>query len=342
MSKFKPGRGLDIGTSYIIVGRTPKEGEDGITYTEMRDCFFKLEPKSKIARQIIEKGLNGQRYFQDGDDFVVVGQDAIERAIERNQSTFRPMVRGVLSPKERRARSILRFILAHVLGEPVAENEKVIYSVPSQPIDRKTSDYDVAFHQDALRNDLAEMGFDGASIPEAEAVCYSELGGDGYTGIGMSWGAGMVNCCLMSAGEGILHWATTRSGDWIDQMAALASAAAETVVQVEKENGGFVVGEEVEDDSILSAVSIYYDRLIDYTASAMVTQLIKTDRPFKEPVPIVLAGGTARAKGFCKAFARALKEHAGDDLPFEIKEVRLAKDPLRAISRGCLLASELA
>jgi hypothetical protein len=341
MSKFKPGRGLDIGTSYIIVGRAPAEGE-GITYTEMRDCFFRLEPKSKIARQIIEKGLNGQKYFKDGNDFVVVGQDAIERAIERNASTFRPMVRGVLSPKERRARSILRFILGHVLGKPVGEEEKIIYSVPSQPIDRKQSEYDVAFHQDALRNDLDAMGFKGTAIPEAEAVCYSELGSDGYTGIGMSWGAGMVNCCLMSAGEGILHWATTRSGDWIDQRAALASDAPETVVQVEKENGGFSVGTEVDGDPILSAIAIYYQRLIDYTAKAMVSQLVKTDRPFKDPVPVVLAGGTARAEGFCKAFAAALKEHAGEDLPFEIKEVRLAKDPLRAISRGCLLAAELA
>jgi len=341
MSEFKPGRGLDIGTSYIIVGRTPKEGSE-VSYTEMRDCFFKLEPKSKIARQIIEKGLAGQKYFKDGADFIVVGQDAIERAIERNASTFRPMVRGVLSPKERRARSILRFILGHILGEPVAENEKVIYSIPSQPIDRKASEYDVAFHQDALKNDLKEMGFEGSAIPEAEAVCYSELGDDGYTGIGMSWGAGMVNCCLMSAGEGILHWSTTRSGDWIDQMAAISSDAPETVVQVEKESGGFKVGHEVEGDPILSAVSIYYDRLIDYTTQAMVTQLVKTDRPFKAPLPVVLAGGTARAKGFIKWFEERLKEHAGDDLPFEIKEVRLAKDPLRAISRGCLLASELA
>jgi hypothetical protein len=308
----------------------------------MRDCFFKLSPKSKIARQIIERGLNGQKYFCDGDDFIVVGQDAIERAIERNASTFRPMVRGVLSPKERRARSILRFILSHVLGGPVAEKEKIIYSVPSQPIDRKTSDYDEAFHQDALRNDLAEMGFEGSAIPEAEAVCYSELGGAGYTGIGMSWGAGMVNCCLMSSGEGILHWSTTRSGDWIDQRAALASDAPETVVQVEKESGGFEVGVEVDGDPILSAVAIYYGRLVDYTAQAMVSQLVKTDRPFKEPVPVVLAGGTARAQGFCDRFAEALQEHAGDTLPFEIKEVRLAKDPLRAISRGCLLAAELA
>lgn len=341
MSDFKSGIGLDLGTSWILTARMPAEGE-GITYTEMRDCFFRLEPKSKIARQIIERGLNGQQYFKDGDDFIVVGQDAIERAIERNASTFRPMVRGVLSPKERRARSILRFILGHVLGKPAAEGEKVIYSVPSQPIDLKRSQFDVAFHEDALKNDLKEMGFEGSAIPEAEAVCYSELADDGYTGIGMSWGAGMVNACLMSSGEGILYWATTRSGDWLDQMAALASDAPETVVQVEKENGGFTVGEEVDGDPILSAVSIYYDRLIDYTAQAMVTQLIKTDRPFKEPISIVLAGGTARAEGFCEAFAGALEEHAGEDLPFSIKEVRLAKDPLRAISRGCLLASELA
>lgn len=337
---FKLGRGLDVGTSYLLQARM---AENGIVYTEMRDCFFKLEPKSKIARQIIEKGLHGQTYFKDGDSFIVVGQDAIERAIERNQSTFRPMVRGVLSPKERRARNILRFILGYILGEPVEPGEKVIYSVPSQPIDIEARAFDVNYHEDALKNDLVEMGFEASGIPEAEAVCYSELSADGYTGIGMSWGAGMVNCCLMSSGEGILHWATVRGGDWLDQMAAIASNTPETVVQVEKEAGGFTVGAAGEDDDpILSAISIYYRRLIDYTAAAMVTQLKKTDRPFKESIPVVLAGGTSRARGFAAAFKAALEEHSNGNLPFSIKEVRLAKDPLRAISRGCLLAAELA
>jgi hypothetical protein len=342
MIRHKPGRGLDLGTSYVIVGRTLKGGR--INYTEMRDCFFELMPKTRISRQIMIKGLEGQKYFQDGDKFIVIGQDAIERAIERHESTFRPMERGVLSPKERRARSILRFILKYILGEPVEPNERIIYSVPSQPIDMLANQFDIAFHQDAISNDLQDLGFAPSAIPEAEAVCYSELRDENYTGIGMSWGAGMVNVNLMSSGESVIHWSTTQSGDWIDRMAAISSDVPDTVVQVEKEQGEFVVGEEVPGDPLLSSIAIYYKRLIDYTVKLMIKQLTRAGKMPKllRPVPIVLAGGTAQAKGFKEAFERSWEKNLNGELPFSIKEVRLAKDPLRAISRGCLLASELA
>lgn len=338
MSEYKPGRGLDVGTSQLVMGRSAEDGR--VSYTEVRDCFFRLEPKTSISRKIIEKGLKGQTFFKDGDAFVVVGQDAIERAIERNQSTFRPMVRGVFSPKERRARAILRFILSHILGEPQVKSEHIVYSIPSQPMDLPRSQFDISFHEDALSNDMAELGYHAEAIPEAEAVCYSELRDDGYTGIGMSFGAGMVNTCLMSSGEGILHWSTTRSGDWIDRMASVATDTPDTVIQVEKEHGKFVVGQESSDDPIMSAIAIYYGRLVDYTVKAMASQLMGAAAlpKFKDPIPLVLSGGTALASGFLEAFSAALDE---EELPFEIKEVRLAKDPLRAVARGCLLASEL-
>jgi len=165
-----------------------------------------------------------------------------------------------------------------------------------------------------------------------------------------SFGAGMVNACLMSSGEGIVHWSTTRSGDWIDRMAAISTAQEDTLVQVEKEGSDFTVGIEVTNNPILSAVSLYYTRLIDYTVQHMIWRLIKAeDLPnFTKPLPIILAGGTSRAKGFTDEFKKILEMRNKDidstvpgTLPFQIKEVRAASNPLRAVSRGCLLASQL-
>ena len=64
---------------------------------------------------------------------------------------------------------------------------------------------------------------------------------------------------------------------------------------------------------------------------------------FTEPLPIVLAGGTSQAQGFVEQFERILQERNQGDkiLPFIVKEVRAAKIPLRAVSRGCLIASAL-
>ena len=343
--KFESGRGLDIGTSFIIASRK-QEAADQVLYTKFRDAFFQMKPTSPIAKKMMEKGLKGQQYFSDVDgSFIVVGQDAIERAVERNQSARRPLQRGVIAPREKQARRILRHIFKEILGEPLEEGEKLVYSVPAQPIDQDAEDFDVGFHCDALNNDLAALGYQAQPLAEAEAICYAELENDDYSGLCCSFGAGMVNVCLMSSGEGILHWSTTRSGDWIDRMAAQATASPDTVVQIEKEHTKFMIGEEMSGNPILSAVSLYYVRLIDYTIQHLLQRINSAnDLPkFTKPLPIVISGGTSRAGGFVEQFKKSLNEKnvGSDELPFEVKEVRSAADPLLAVSRGCLLASRL-
>jgi len=348
--KFISGRGLDVGTSFIITSREFDEGGK-IRYTEFRDAFFRIKGATTIARQMIEKGLKGQQYFSEADgSFIVVGMDAIERAVERHQSANRPLVRGVISPKEKQARRILRHIFKEVLEKPLAEGEKVVYSVPAQPVDQTSDNFDVGFHTDALNNDIKDLGFSPVPLPEAEAICYSELEKEDYSGCCLSFGAGMVNACLMSSGEAVCHWSTTKSGDWIDRMASVATAQPDTVVQLEKENTEFNIGYENPNNPIISAVSLYYVRLIDYTIEHMIRRLNQAgDLPkFTQPIPIIAAGGTSRAKGFVNKFKERLEwfndpetSPLTDQLPFEIKEIRLAEDPLRAVARGCLLASQL-
>lgn len=338
--QFLNGRGLDIGTSFIISSREYIENSK-VLYTEFRDAFLRIKSASPISKKVIEKGLKGQQYFEDTDgSYVVLGQDAIERSIERNISVERPLVKGIISPKQKQARHILRYIFKEILGSPQIEGEKLCFSVPAQPVDQDNNDFDVGYHEDALKNDLSSLGYLATPISEAEAVCYSELESTNYTGISMSWGAGMVNVCLMSSGEAILKWSTCKSGDYVDRMAAASTASVDTVVQVEKESGKFIIGQEVPGNIILSAVSSYYVRLIDYTVQYLVQYISSAANlpKFSEPIPIIIAGGTSRANGFIEQFQKSLSVHS---LPFQIKEVRSATDPLRAVARGCLIASQL-
>jgi len=332
-------KGLDIGTSFVIGAAN---GEDNsVQYTEVRDAFFRMKASSPVALSMMEKGLRGQSYFKDSDgSFIVIGQDAIERAIERHMSASRPMSKGIISPKERDARRILKFILSEVVGKPSVDNEKLIFSIPAQPIDQPADEFDTGFHEDALRNDLREIGYDAHPINEAEAICYSELEKDNYTGLICGFGAGMMNACVMSSGEAIVKLATSRSGDFIDRMSAVSTGQPDSVVQVEKENGIFTIGQEVPGNPILSAVSAYYVRLIDYTVRCLSDALSKSSTlpKFTAPIPIVIAGGTSRANGFLDCFRTSLLK---ESLPFDIKEVRHAIDPLRSVARGCLIASSL-
>ena len=59
---------------------------------------------------------------------------------------------------------------------------------------------------------------------------------------------------------------------------------------------------------------------------------------FKNPLPVVIAGGTSRAKGFVPLFAAKLAENG---FPLPVSEVRHANDPLHAVARGCLIAAKI-
>lgn len=331
-------KGLDVGTSFIVLS---SEGKDGkVEYKDFRDAFYVIKPTTPIATKMIEKGLTGKSFVKDVDgSFIILGKDAIEKAVERNDSAKRPMFRGVVSSKEKDARRILAYILKEVAGKSSTAGEKLVFCVPAQPVDQEDEDFDVGYHEDVVKTVLSECGYDARAINEAEALCYSELDKDDYTGVCLSWGAGMVNVCVMLNGEPVVKFSTTKSGDWIDRMSAVATGETDSVVQAEKEGGDFTVGQP-NDNQVLAAVASYYDRLIDYTTKQLVSAMDghKLLPKFKDPLPVVVAGGTTKAKGFVQHFEKKLSEN-GFTLP--VKEVRHAADPLHAVARGCLIASQI-
>jgi len=334
----KSGKGLDVGTSFVVLASEQNDGS--IQYKDIRDAFYVIKPATPIAAKMIEKGLVGKTFVRTGSgSFVIIGKDAIEKAVERNESVKRPMYRGVLSSKEKDARKILSYILTEAAGSPSVDDEKIVFCIPAQPVDQGDDDFDVGYHEDVVKKVLSELGYTPKAINEAEALCYAELEKDDYTGLALSCGAGMINACVMLNGEVVTTFATTKSGDWIDRMSAVATGQTDSVVQAEKEAGDFVIGEP-NDNQVLAAVSAYYERLIDYTTKQLTATLsTHKDMPrFKNPLTIVIAGGTAQAKGFAECFAKKLKENS---FPFEIKEVRMAIDGIHSVAKGCLIASHL-
>lgn len=331
-------KGLDVGTSFIVLATDAEDST--VEYKDFRDAFYAIKPTTPVATKMIEKGLAGKVFVKDEDGtFILLGQDAIEKAVERNDSAKRPMFRGVVSPKEKDAKRVLAFILQEVVGKAATENEPIVFCVPAQPVDQDDTDFDVGYHEDVVKLILTGAGYAPRAINEAEALCYSEFENDDYTGVGLSFGAGMVNVCVMLNGEPTVLFSTTKSGDWVDRMAAVAINEPDSVVQAEKEHGSFVVGQPNE-NPILGAVASYYERLIDYTTKQLAAALVghKSLPKFKEPLPIAIGGGTSRATGFVKLFAEKL---VANGFPLPLKEVRHANDPLHAVARGCLIAAKI-
>lgn len=330
-------KGLDVGTSYIVMS---SEVADSIQYKDFRDAFYIIKPTTPVATKMIEKGLAGKVFIKDSDgSFILLGKDAIEKAIERNDTAKRPMYRGVVSAKEKDAKRILAFILKEVVGQASEADEKIVFCVPAQPVDQEDDDFDVGYHEDVVKTILSECGYAPKAINEAEALCYAELEKEDYTGIGISCGAGMTNVCVMLNGEPTVVFSTTKSGDWIDRMSAVATGEPDSVVQVEKEGGNFVIGEP-NDNPVLAAVSAYYERLIDYTTKNLSVALSshKALPKFKNPLTIVVAGGTSQAKGYIENFIKKIEING---FPVPIKEIRHASDPLHSVSKGCLIAAKV-
>jgi hypothetical protein len=330
-------KGLDVGTSYIVLS---SENNNKIQYKDFRDAFYIIKPTTPVATKMIEKGLAGKTFIKDSDgSFILLGKDAIEKAIERNDTAKRPMYRGVVSAKEKDAKRILAFILKEVAGQASEPNEKIVFCIPAQPVDQENDDFDVGYHEDVVKTILSECGYSARSVNEAEALCYAELESEDYTGIGVSCGAGMTNVCVMLNGEPTVLFSTTKSGDWIDRMSSVATGEPDSVVQVEKEGGGFTIGQPV-DSPVLAAVSAYYERLIDYTSKNLSSALSnhKSLPKFKNPLTIVVAGGTSQAKGYIENFKIKMEENG---FPIAIKEIRHASDPLHAVAKGCMIAAKV-
>jgi hypothetical protein len=329
--------GLDVGTSFII---SSSYDGDNIKFNDFRDAFYVIKPTTPIASKMVEKGLKGKVFIKDVDgSFVILGKDAIEKAVERNETARRPMYRGVVSVKEKDAKRVLAYILKEVVGKAKEKNEKLVFCVPAQPVDQEDDDFDVGYHEDVVKTILSEVGYDARSVNEAEALCYAELEDSDYTGIGISCGAGMTNVCVMLNGEPTVVFSTTKSGDWVDRMSAVATGEPDSVVQVEKEGGGFKVGEP-NDSPVLSAVASYYERLIEYTAKQLSRALSghKSLPKFKDAIKVVVAGGTSQADGYIEKLHEKLLE---SDFPLEIEVVKHADDPLHSVSKGCLIAASI-
>lgn len=330
------GKGLDIGTNMIIAAEIDDDGR--AKFKMQRDAFYKIIPKSKVNRNSIRTALEkrGADFIIDGETFIVVGEDALEIAIERNDVAKRPLRRGILSPKEKDSLPMLKLIIKSLIGDSSGDDDVVVFSVPATPIDTR---FDIVYHTAMMKNYLKEMGFNAIPVNEGFAIGLSELIDDEHlTGICLSYGAGMTNVTILHEGDPLIEFSMARGGDFIDQAVGQALDESPSLIQLEKESGVDLLNPS---NKIMEAVSVYYSSIINYTFENIVYELgrqYKELPKFRTPVPIVVSGGLALAKGFVTKVERSL---ASLDFPIEVSEVRRAGNPMTAVANGCLLASQL-
>ena len=326
--EVQKGKGVDIGTMFVKCA--VKEGEE-IIFRSQRNAFFEVE-HTDFTKNILDNSK--VKYIIKEDKLYVVGDEALQFANMFNKETRRPLSKGVVSPTEKEALPMVELLIKSVVGESNYKGEIVYFSVPGEPLD---AEFNIIYHIKTLEGFLKTLGYAPKPIHEGHAVVLSELAEEDFSGIGLSFGGGMVNVCLSFMSVPIFKFSVAKAGDWIDQQVAMAVDETASRVSAIKESS-LDLGKEEHLSKIESALSIYYNHLIEYVIENIKQEFNKARRMprIDKPITIILSGGTSLPKGFSARFKQILDQLK---LPLPVGSVRMASQPLRSVAKGALVAA---
>jgi hypothetical protein len=271
----------------------------------------------------------------------VIGEDALKFSmLTGNQKDYRrPMARGILNPGEEEAISMLETLIEGIAQKASEPGEVIAATVPAAPIE---GDMDVTFHRIVIERCLRRLGYEPKIINEAMGIIYydnptvaADEGEIPFTGVAISFGAGMTNLVVSWRAKKLFEISVARGGDWIDaRVAEVRNLPVSKVTHVkEKKLDLSTVSPK---DPILMALEIYYEELIRYTLENFAEYFRHSNSDIDHDLDIVLAGGSASVPGFVEKFRSVLETVS---LPIGVRTVRLSKDPLRAPAAGALIAA---
>lgn len=334
--------GVDIGTMFFQVA---EKSEDNTIKTKIvRNAFVEMAG-AEDTEEILKR--NGWDYVKDGDHFYVTGEDSLKVAKmwPGKVELRRPLQDGVLNKGEDKKLLVLDRIISSTVGKAPDDKSIVTTCVSSPSVD---ASQDSEFHRRRVEALFKSKGWNVRVLEEAHAIILAErptiMEPDGtespYSGIGISFGAGRVNCVLSYKGVQVIGMSAARSGDWIDHKTAEGTVGEKNVALVtnykERELDFDRIDELSLDEKtgdIAVALDTYYESMIKYVFSLFSKKFQEVKSQFEAPLDIVVAGGTSMPKGFIGKLSKVVD---GLELPFKIKEIRHARDPRNAVVEGCL------
>lgn len=319
------GVGLDIGTMNLVSAR---RGPKGVVTKRMRDVFLDLPPTAKKMLK-----LSQTSFVEREDDVLILGDAALETANVFGREPRRPLKAGIVSPDEAESLEVLGLLVKEVLGAPKTPGEVCYYSVPAEPVD--VPGRDIIYHREVFRRIVTECGYTPYPGNEAMGIIYAETSAEGFSGIALSFGSGMLNVALaVNTIEG-LTFSVSRAGDWIDSGAAKSIGATQARICAIKEAG---VDLNAPKNRTEEAIAFYYRALIDYVLDQIVARFRSIEGQFalSKPIPLIVSGGTSLAPGFMEFFTQVFEERR-KRFPIEVSGIRQAKEPLNAVAHGMLI-----
>lgn len=319
--------GLDIGTSRIVVS----DGPEGSRRRAQLNAFVPVAC-SEMAENMLKQ--RNMIYERNCKNLYVYGNDSDFFASFLDTDARRPMSFGLLNPREENSQKMIQNII-QLMVPRARKGEVLCFSVPGKG---EGVNGNLVYHEAVLKQFLQSLGYNAKPINEGQAVVFSELQDESFTGIGISFGGGMCNVSVSFMSMPMITFSVPKGGDYIDRSVAEVMGEKNTTkVRLFKEEKLDL--SRPPKDEMMSAFHIFYDDLMKTLIERLrsefsrSSQLPKLDRPLS----VVLAGGTAMPKGFLEKFEGMLR--AESDFPIDISSVRMAKDPLTTTAHGCYIAA---
>ena len=319
--------GLDVGTMHLCCARS-----DSKDLKITRNVFLPVEKDDVSINQ-----LSNISYVEstDGETFII-GSDAFEFANIFGKEVSRPMEKGLISPKEISAIDVLTLMLKDLIGDTKDKEVYCSYSIPAEAIDEGRS---ITYHENVFARILNSLGVNHTSVNEGMAIIYSECAKENFGGIAISFGAGMANVVVAYKGVEALKFSTARAGDWIDrQVSKDLDMVPNRVTNIKEKYMKLTGAVDVKNKKtrrVLEALFYYHKALIEYTVKKIINEFNnKVDIEVDEGIPIVISGGTSLPEGFLDLFKNII---TSNELPFEVSEIRMARNPLTAVANGLLI-----
>jgi len=324
-------KGLDVGTMNLV--SSSLENNNDINIKNIRNVFIEID-KDSISNMDLSQINN----VEIDDVVYIIGDDAYRFANMFNIPVSRPMSKGMISTENIDSADILAVMVRELIGynEDSKNKPKCVYSIPANPID---GEMNVIYHQNVFARIINSLGYEAVPLNEATAIILSECSNTNFSGIGISFGAGMTNVALVYKSIPVITFSIARGGDWIDLNTANSLGMIPNKINAVKEKKDFSLTDfptgKKKERRIKEGLIYYYNNLINYTLKNILKELEKSEAELPEELPLVISGGTSLAKGFIDLVKEQIDQI--DEFPFDILEIRTAENQLTAVAQGCLV-----
>ena len=325
--------GLDVGTMNLVCASATPSGKTDIT--TLRNVFLTVD-KTHLG----ETDLSKISHARIDDNVFILSNDAYNFANIFGYPISRSMQKGMISPEDINSADVLAVMIRELIGSEDDDSARgtCVFSIPGDPLNTGSN---VLYHQNIISRIISEIGFTPEPLNEAVAIIYAECADTDFSGVSISFGAGLTNVAVVYKSIPVLEFALNRGGDWIDDNVARAvGTIPNRVVAIKEKNfdiNRFDTGRKKE-RKVREALGYYYTSLIHFVVQSTLKELDRRDLDlgFPDNIPLVISGGTSLAGGFLELVRQQVQQ---EEWPLDLLEVRYASDPLSCVAQGCLIKS---